>query len=731
MNDPSAISSLFDSRLVLGVVALAVAGTLAVLGNHMRRRRRSADRLAENLTYYRTLFDTNPNPIYVYDIETLGLLAVNDTLLKRYGYATDELIGQPVAMLHKETDREAVRQTIARLVEADEHQFRRRWFHMDRKGEVFPVEIFSQPTVYAGRSARLVVVRDIADQVRTEDEVLSQRYFRESLLEALPVPVFYKDASGRYLGMNSAFLRMFGRPLAHFVGKTAWEIAPPELAEKYQAADDELYASPDRTQTYSAQISSATLGVRDVVFTKAVFRNTHGEVAGLIGTVLDVTEQLASERALRESKGELAQILENSPLPIFAIDAEHTVVVWNPACERTFGPSAGEMIGRRELWRAFYATPRPVMADIVLDGGDETDVARYYPERYRRSAFNPEAFEAEDYFPHLGENGRWLYFTASPLRDADGRRIGAIETLVDITERKQAEQEARELNERLELRVEQRTADLHKANEDLQLAMKQLVQTEKLASLGSLVAGVAHELNTPLGNVLTVASALHDRTVEFAALIESGAALRRSSISGFIAAGLEATSLIERNAERAAGLIGNFKAVAVDQTSARRRQFDLAEVIGEMLSTLRPALRRAAHEIAVDVPAGILIDSYPGPLEQVLGNLIMNSLLHGFEDRPNGRIHLRAWPDDRIVRLRYTDDGAGMSETVARQAFDPFFTTKLGRGGSGLGLYVSFNLVTAVLGGSITLDSAPGKGVCFEIALPTVAPYLTEPDVSL
>ncbi|MFC5302026.1 PAS domain S-box protein [Azospira restricta] len=732
MSDPGqttlALSNPLDGWMAVVVGGLALALVLAALLIEIGRRRRLADDLAANAANYRMLFDSNPNPMYVYDVDSLELLAVNQTLLGHYGYAAaTELVGQPVLTLHAEIEREAVRQTIARLASSGEGQFKRRWLHLRKDGECFPVEIFSQPMRYAGHQARMVVARDLGDQVKAELELLSQRHFRESLLEALPLPVFYKDRDGRYLGLNDAFLSFFGASREHFVGKTAWDIAPRELAARYQAADDDLYAHPDDTQVYSAQVMTKTNGLRDVIFTKAVFRDHQGQVAGLVGTVLDVTEREAADRALRESRAELAQILENSPLPIFVIDAEHRVVVWNPACERTFGVPAAQILGSHRQWSPFYPSERPVMADIVLEGGREPDVARYYENRYRRSPVNPEAYEAEDFFPHLGDGGRWLFFTASPLRDSSGKVVGAIETLLDITERKRAEEQARELNERLEARVLQRTQDLARANEELRLAMRQLVQTEKLASLGSLVAGVAHELNTPLGNVLTVATTLRDRTEDFVAAVSSGEGLRRSTITEYTNGCLEAARIVERNAQRAADLIGNFKEVAVDQTSTRRRRFDLREVIDELLATLQPTLRRTTHQISVEVPSGIVLDSYPGPLEQILGNLIMNSLLHGFEHVADGRIRLTAEADDDAVRLGYSDNGAGMGEETAQHAFDPFFTTKLGKGGSGLGLYIVYNLTTAVLGGNIALKSAAGEGAHFDLVLPRVAPRLAEP----
>jgi len=712
--------------VLLGLVAILLLALL-VLYRENRQRRRLAEEMATNAGHYRMLFDANPNPMYVYDVDSLALLAVNETLCARYGYSTaDALLGKSVLTLHAEIEREAVRQVIADLASSGGRQFKRRWLHLRSDGDAFPVEIFSQPCAYAGKRARVVVARDLVDQVRAELELLRQRQFRESLLEALPIPVFYKDRGGRYLGLNRAFVRFFGAEREQLVGKTVWEIAPAELAATYQAADDELYAEADQTQVYSTQVATKHNGRRDVVFTKAVFRDHEGQVAGLIGAVLDITEREAAASALRESEARLAQILANSPLPVFVIDAEHRLVAWNPACERSFGLPATEMLGTHRQWSAFYPSERPVMADIIVEGGREPDVARFYENRYRRSAFNPEAFEAEDFFPHMGEHGRWLYFTAAPLRDAGGRIVGAIETLLDITERKEAEARARELTEGLETRVAERTVDLERTNEELRLAMRQLVQTEKLASLGALVAGVAHELNTPLGNVLTVATTLRDRTEEFAATVTGGGALRRSTVNDYTAACLDAAHIVERNAQRAADLIGNFKEVAVDQTSTRRRRFDLRAIIDELLSTLQPTLRRTSHQLHVEVPAGIELDSYPGPLEQIIGNLVMNSLLHGFEGVPAGEIEIAAAVDGEHVRLVYRDNGCGMSAEVAHQAFNPFFTTKLGKGGSGLGLYIVYNLTTAVLGGEITLDSDTGRGTRFELHLPRNAPHLSE-----
>ncbi len=255
----------------------------------------------------------------------------------------------------------------------------------------------------------------------------------------------------------------------------------------------------------------------------------------------------------------------------------------------------------------------------------------------------------------------------------------------------------------------------------LEQAMNQLVQTEKLASLGSLVAGVAHELNTPLGIAVTVSSSLKAMVDNLLAQVDTGT-LRKQTLLDVLAQCREAGILLDKNLQRAANLIGTFKQVAVDQTSVQRRRFDLRQAIDEVLTTLHPKLKHTAHRLEVAVAPGIMLDSYPGPIEQIITNFITNSLLHGFEGIDSGTIRIEAKTNADHATLSYSDNGQGMSEAVAKRAFDPFFTTKLGKGSSGLGLYIVYNMATSVLGGSISLSSTPGQGTRFDLSLPLTAP---------
>jgi signal transduction histidine kinase len=249
-----------------------------------------------------------------------------------------------------------------------------------------------------------------------------------------------------------------------------------------------------------------------------------------------------------------------------------------------------------------------------------------------------------------------------------------------------------------------------------------LIETERLAALGRLVAGVAHELNSPVGISLTVASTLAQRCSKFANQILSGP-VRRSSLSEFVNSNRDAANQLVANLERAGELIQAFKQVAVDRSLADRRNFDLRIATAQIVASVMPGLPKPRHPLALDIPSDVIMDSYPGAYGQVLTNLIFNAVIHGFADRPDGNMLLEATRiGDDFVEITFSDDGGGISEDAQRHVFDPFFTTRRAKGSTGLGLHIVHNLVTEQLGGRITLVSALGKGTSISMTLPLVAP---------
>jgi two-component system, NtrC family, sensor kinase len=218
-----------------------------------------------------------------------------------------------------------------------------------------------------------------------------------------------------------------------------------------------------------------------------------------------------------------------------------------------------------------------------------------------------------------------------------------------------------------------------------------------------------------------VASTLHGMSEQFSNEIETG--LKRSSLTSYLAQVKQANDLLLRNLRNSAELIGSFKQVAVDRTSAKRREFKLDEVVAETVRTLAPSFKHSGHVVECAVPPEIAMDSYPGPLGQILNNLINNAMLHGFEGRSRGLIHISAnLLEENQVLLQVQDNGIGIVESNLGRIFDPFFTTKLGQGGSGLGLNIVYNLVANVLGGSIRVESKLGQGTTFILQLNLSAP---------
>jgi signal transduction histidine kinase len=296
--------------------------------------------------------------------------------------------------------------------------------------------------------------------------------------------------------------------------------------------------------------------------------------------------------------------------------------------------------------------------------------------------------------------------------------VGDLNTmLAQLAERESELQKARDALAQ-EVRDKSRTnQDLEQALMRLKLAQSQLVQSEKMASLGSLVAGVAHEINTPIGVGVTAASTLQEWAGRLANAHRDGQ-LTRSELERFIAVSNDSTQILMTNLQRAAELIRSFKQVAVDQSSGERRRFLLKTYLDEILRSLAPRLNRTGHSVTVECPDTLELDSWPGALAQVLTNLITNSLTHAFPDGRRGSIGIAVREDGDEVVLRYHDDGVGIAPDHLKRIYDPFFTTRRGAGGSGLGMHIVYNLVTQRLGGTITATSTVGDGAVFEVRFP-------------
>jgi PAS domain S-box-containing protein len=418
------------------------------------------------------------------------------------------------------------------------------------------------------------------------------------------------------------------------------------------------------------------------------------------------------EESLVRSEERLRATIENSPsVAIQWYDSSGICRYWNPASTAIYGFTSEEAVGHGLEARNFSDAQISEFMGLLRQI-DETC----------------QPIPSAEFVGHH-KDGRKLSVLCSifAIPDTQGDKQYVFLD-IDITERRRIENEILGLNAELEARVAKRTEELSGANDELRMtldnlnrAQDELLRTEKLASLGALVAGVAHELNTPIGNAVTVSSTLVDAQKHFSEQLSSG--LSRSALQAFVDTVGEAGQILERNLQRAAELVGSFKQLAVDQSSYQRRPFDLREVVHEVTLAMGPAVRKTQHQVRVDVAPGIRLDSYPGPLGQILMNLINNALIHAFADKQSGTIRIEADSiDSAWVTLTVSDDGRGISPEHQKRIFDPFFTTRLGQGGSGLGLHIVFNLVVDLLGGRIDVASIPGRGAAFLLRIPTAAP---------
>jgi signal transduction histidine kinase len=378
----------------------------------------------------------------------------------------------------------------------------------------------------------------------------------------------------------------------------------------------------------------------------------------------------------------------------------------------------------------------PEIADILVPGTHYSEIARtfYRREFHRRTELSEEEYVSARVTQHLNPDecddeylmGPDTWILASDRKTSDG---GVIGFRLDISERKRAEKRLAETEMRvtaeLEQKVKERTQDLLLANQNLEQALselrgaqRQLVQSEKLASLGFLVAGVAHEINTPIGNALLVGTSLREEIEHFSE--HSSQRVTRSLLDKHVDFVTKGSDVLVSNLKRAGKLVQGFKQLAVDRATEQQRVFVLLEVIDEVLLAMGPTLRRSPYKLDIQVPADLKMKSYPGPLTQIIVNFINNALVHAFEGRTEGHMVLDASINqENQIEIVFSDDGCGMPEHVVKHVFDPFFTTKLGQGGNGLGMHIAYNIVTQLLGGTISVDTEIGRGTSWRLIFPS------------
>lgn len=452
------------------------------------------------------------------------------------------------------------------------------------------------------------------------------------------------------------------------------------------------------------------------------------------------SEHQRAEANKRNMTQLMAQIIDGDPVPTFVLDANHCITHWNRACEYITGYKSSDMVGTKDQWKAFYPENRPVMADLIVNTSLDDGYEEYYKGIFQRSKIIENAYEAEAFFPNMGATGRWLFFTAAPLLDLSGKRIGAIETLQDVSTRHQAEDDLRQYQSQLERLVLERTSQLEAANQTLEddrtelkillskveEAQQQLLQSEKMSAIGQLAAGVAHEINNPVGFVSSNLGSLKTYVNSLLGVVAAYEAVNAGGDRAMLEAVLKQAdleflredlpSLLDESQEglsRVTKIVQNLKDFSrVDE--AELQFADLNKCLESTLNVVWHELKYKAEIVREfgDIPE---VECIPAQINQVFMNLLVNAAQAMDE---MGKITLRSGVEPGFVWFEVADNGKGIPEDVLKRIFEPFFTTKPVGKGTGLGLSISYDIMVKKHGGRIEVTSKVGDGTCFKLWFP-------------
>jgi len=389
----------------------------------------------------------------------------------------------------------------------------------------------------------------------------------------------------------------------------------------------------------------------------------------------------------------LKQILDNSPDGIFTISNELSIKYVNPAFCRILGFQPEELTGTQITeYLGDLNILNVCMAEVEVHGhcNDQETI-----------------FKRKDgSIVHISKN-------VQAIIDDQGNCKEILISIRDLTDLHQLNKDLAESK----IELESNNENLEAIINDLRSTQQQLIESEKLASLGGLVAGIAHEINTPLGISVTSATSMHEE-LDLLQKKFSDHSLKKTELEAFFNQANQACKILNTNLHRASNLVRSFKQVAVDQTIDEVRNIDLCEYLDEVLISIGPSFKHSNVDVISECDEKINFKTHPGALYQIISNLTINSMSHAFDSESVGTIHIKAHQENEKIVIEYSDDGKGISSKNLKDIFTPFFTTARGSGGSGLGLSIVYNLVTGTLKGKITAESVEGEGTQFKIVLP-------------
>ena len=544
-----------------------------------------------------------------------------------------------------------------------------------------------------------------------------------SLIDTMPAAIVIKDHDGRYVAVNKVFKDWFGITDAdEILGKTAGDVFSARETKVIETHDMDAMQREEFSE-HEMSVTRPDGTVRWVLSRRYAIKAEDGSPAGIAVVNVDITENKRTRDEIADllrEREEHAAILQGFfdafPFPIALKKPDGELIRLNPVTRNWWGYAPEEMIGGRS---------ENFLPESVAWKAAELD------QRVRDSN-SLESLEGQ--VTCFDGKVREVLMMRFPLFAEEGKLIALGGFVLDVTEQRMVEKLLRDMNDELESQVAARTRELRAANEELQDALdevkrttEKLIESEKLAALAPMVAGVAHEINTPVGTAVTAASLIQERIKSLDHAFEDGQLTKAAMCTNLADIG-ESAQILMNNLGDANDLVRSFKQVSADQSSPALRQIQMKEYLNEVFTTLTPRIRENSLEIDLECDDTLIISTDPGALSQVIANLLLNCASHAYPGRVGGRVSIRVSKESAGTRLEFQDFGQGIAPDDLKSVFVPFFTTRRGDGGTGLGLSIVYNIVTSRLGGTITCQSVVGEGSCFTITLPelTSGPPPTE-----
>jgi len=651
------------------------------LENEVAQHRQSVKDLLVNERdrYHKLIQDSNEAIVIAQGIE---VKFANKEALRMWGYQDDEEMPVPLMTdMISPKDRAIMVQRGGSRERGEDVPSRYEFSALRKDGTEFLAELSVSRIIYQGKVARQAVIRDITERKQAE-EALKQSEERYRLLaENVTDIIWTMDMNLNLTYYSPSVTRLQGFTVEEALARTIEESMTPasyDVVMKTLTEELELHKKGqkplDRSRKLEVELFCKDGSTIWAEVEANFIHNADGQLEGVIGITRDITDRRKVDETLIKSEKKYRLLAENANDVIWTADLNLQATYMSPSIKRIRGYTPEEALNQ-------------TLEEVLTPDSFEyaTKMFNREIERLRKGikVDDPYTVEVESY--HKDGYTIWMENKISPLKDNEGETIGIFGISRDITKRRQTEQ--------------------------------RLLRSEKLASLGNMVAGVAHEISTPLSVSLMSASYLYDKSLKFIQMNQSEEA-EAPEVTKYAKKAMEASSMVLSNLKRAIDHLNSFKHVAVDQIVEERRKFDFKKNIENILNSLRPKYKQTAHTITVECPDNLKIYSYPGAFSQIITNLVINSLTHGFMGIEKGKILLTVDKKEDMLLFKYRDTGKGMDKATLKKLFDPFFTTSRSKGGTGLGMHIVHNLVYQTLEGMIECKSSSGRGTEFVIEIP-------------